>query len=780
MNLSKFLRGTLLFKNVDSEILDQLTATLTPVEIAANQTLIGQGDVGDSLFMLQEGKLEIYLQEQAGQETLVSTLLPGDSVGEIALMTGAIRSATVKAAEPSLLWLLTRDAFEHISAGNPSLRSAVEAAMVERLQRAQLRSALYENRLFEGLDAAILPDLEQALDLVSLPSGETLFQAGDASDAFYIVIRGCLRVGAASGPAASDRAVLSKDIGSGQIVGELGVLTGEPRTATILAVRETLLGRLDTDAFYRLLQKHPKTLLQLSSARIATDYSKKPVKAEDRRNSLRTIALFAIGGVGGQYIDVPLAAFAKQLTEMLGQYGSALHIDSILTDDTLTNQTLGQSNIAHAPRSSAVDSRLALWFGAQEANYDYLVYSSNAGSRQTANLANSLPAAVDPATAYPWAERCAQHADHILYVAWADSEPQAITIAPESRTRRSLVLLHPADRPIPTGTERWLDAIQPQWHFHIRWHGDAQASKNRVVNGDMQRLARLLTGRGVGLVLSGGAARGYAHVGVIRALEEAGIPIDLVGGTSMGAAVAGLWAIGHDADSMTATLIEHLSQRKQIIDFTLPLTSFLAGKKLETLMRTFFDGIDIVDTWRGFFCISTDITRGAEVVHRRGPIWKYVRGSMSLPVAFPPQVDGDNLLIDGCFMNNYPANIMHNTYGCGTVIGVNVSRMGNLRDKNQYGNSLSGWAILNSKLNPFAEPVNAPGLFTTLNRLTDLNTSERSEEQRQQTDLYIRPAIEAYEAADFEKYQEIIGAGYTAARPMIDEWLAYYNKPENR
>jgi predicted acylesterase/phospholipase RssA len=115
---------------------------------------------------------------------------------------------------------------------------------------------------------------------------------------------------------------------------------------------------------------------------------------------------------------------------------------------------------------------------------------------------------------------------------------------------------------------------------------------------------------------------------------------------------------------------------------------------------------------------------------------------------------------------------MHNSYGCGTIIGVNVCRIVNMQGRNQYGNSLSGWEILGRQLNPFAKPINAPGAMAIMECILDLNTADRSEEQRRLTDLYIRPPIESYEAQDFEKYQEIIAAGYKTAQPLIKEWLA--------
>ena len=506
MNLTNFLSSTSLFKEVDAEILSTLAEKFTSISVPARETLIQAGDAGDSLYVLEAGKLETVLKGDAGEKIVVASHYPSDSVGEIALLTGAIRSATVRTVEPSCLWQLSRHQFEQVTRKNPAMCATVEAAIIGLLQRARLRSTLYENRLFGSLEEPVLHDLEDALALISLKGGETLLHEGDPSDALYIVINGRLRIVTTNG-AEVEKPL--NELGSGQVVGEMGLITGEPHSATIYAIRNTLLGRLDADAFYRLLQKHPQSLTRLFSSGIISDIRSETHRAERgaerSETALRTLAVVALNP------DAPLSAFAEQLTHALGKAGSALHIN-----DTLVDHLLGSPGIAHAPPGSAADSRLALWFDEQEANQDYLIYASDSSTIQ--NDSESF-----------WTKRCLQQADHVLYVAWADTEPQSIAVPEATKTQCSLILLHSANHQLPIGTQRWLDSFDFDGHHHVRWG----------VDEEMNRLARLLTGRGIGLVLSGGGARGFAHLGVIRALQEADIPIDLIGGTSIGAIVGG-------------------------------------------------------------------------------------------------------------------------------------------------------------------------------------------------------------------------------------------------
>jgi hypothetical protein len=152
-----------------------------------------------------------------------------------------------------------------------------------------------------------------------------------------------------------------------------------------------------------------------------------------------------------------------------------------------------------------------------------------------------------------------------------------------ARKRKSLVLLHRNDAQSPSGTRRWLALRQMDQHFHLRWQNEA----------DFGRLARCVAGRAIGLALGGGAARGFAHIGVIRALEEAGIPIDIVGGTSVGALIAAQWAMGWNAQRiLDASRTYVLSPQN---DYTLPLVALLTGHRTSELLQNLFGKLDIQD-----------------------------------------------------------------------------------------------------------------------------------------------------------------------------------------
>ena len=173
----------------------------------------------------------------------------------------------------------------------------------------------------------------------------------------------------------------------------------------------------------------------------------------------------------------------------------------------------------------------------------------------------------------------------------------------------------------------------------------------------MAYLARCLTGHALGLVLGGGGARGFAHIGVYRALVEASLHVDLVGGTSMGAIVTGVIGLGVDWRQM-ADIAASISSPLKLFDPTLPLVSLFSSGKVTQLTHMVYGDALIEDLWRPIYCVSSNLTRSTETVYRRGPLWKAVRASMAIPGIFAPVLHEGDVQVDGAVMNNLPIDVM--------------------------------------------------------------------------------------------------------------------------
>ena len=221
----------------------------------------------------------------------------------------------------------------------------------------------------------------------------------------------------------------------------------------------------------------------------------------------------------------------------------------------------------------------------------------------------------------------------------------------------------PPDVTAPRGSEAWVATMRPARLFHLREGSDA----------DADRLARVLTGQSVGLVLSGGGARAYAHVGAIRALHERGVPIDFVGGVSMGAIIAAGLAMGWDDPELEARIRKAFVETSPLDDIALPIIAMTRGDKVRERLAEHFDDRCIADLWLPFFCVSTNLTTGAYQLHQSGLVREALRASISLPGVLPPVTDGNNVLVDGAVLKNFPADVMRSIQ-LGPIVGVDVGR----------------------------------------------------------------------------------------------------------
>jgi predicted acylesterase/phospholipase RssA/CRP-like cAMP-binding protein len=586
--------------------------------------------------------------------------------------------------------------------------------------------------LFGPLDAAALHDLQAELEWIHLVAGATLFKQGDPGDSLYIVVNGRLRVVLAD-PDGSERNM--SEIGRGECVGEFALLTGEARSATLYAVRDSNVVALSQVLFERLLQRYPQAMTQIAR------FIVKRVRALERGGSSSAAASAFVIIPSGD--DVPLAAFARRLSEALASYGPTLYLSSEQCD-----RLFDQPGVAQIADDHALNISLVGWLSEQESNYRYIVYEADR-------------------TWSPWTRRCLRQADRLLILGQATADPsmgriEAAAWSTGVQARAELVLLHPETARKPTDTRLWLEQRSVHTHHHVRM----------AVNDDLDSLARRLTGRAIGIVLSGGGARGYAHIGALRALDEAGLRADFIGGTSVGALIGALYTTDHSYEDMVQ-LAEALSSRRKLLDFTLPITSFNATRKLTNIYRSLFDDLRIEDLWRRFFCISSNLTRAEPVIHEVGPLWEAVRASTAIPVIFAPLLHSNgDVLVDGGILNNFPIDVMRARCEAGLVIGIDVAPPTDKVHNYQFGSSVSGWQQLWNRLNPFAPTKRAPSLFENLVRTIEINSAYRARSPafRQHADLLIQMPDRQFGRLAFDIYPEMIDMGYRETKQQLQAW----------
>lgn len=592
---------------------------------------------------------------------------------------------------------------------------------------------LAETELFRVLDAPALDQILPALEHVRLPGGQLLFYQGDMGDCLYLLAYGRLRVSVERDDGSEE---IVGEVGRGESVGEMALLTGEKRTATVRAVRDSELYKLSAYAFNQLLERHPKVTMQLAR-RIVMRYV--GAMGATRPNiAPSTIALVPVGR------DTPLSAASHGLGQALAEFGATVRLNSDVVDAALWPEA------SQVPPDHARTEEVLGWLNEQESKHRFVIYESDL-----------VPSA--------WSRRCLRQADRILVVASAEQPPDIGPLEQGTRAegphipavRRELVLLHREKRAVYSRTSEWLAQRRVTAHHHVVV--DSQA--------DFSRLARFLAGRATGLVLGGGGTRCFAHVGVIRALEEAGIVIDVVGGTSMGAFIAAQYALGWDHARMRAYNEETWVRVRPMRDYTLPVLSLLTGRGFRKVARDIAGEAEIEDLATRFFCVSSNLTRARVMTHQQGPLWRALVASISVPGLTPPVNDGGDLLVDGAVLDNVPIDVMRQLCD-GTVIASDVSPLVDLAVDPEAGVSPGLWRRFAARGGTPADGRKPPTIVDVLSRVSSLNSTVAIEAMKRQANLYLHPPTEEFTVVDWKRAEELIDAGYRYAVQAVGDWVA--------
>lgn len=712
---------------VDLRELRRLDPQLRVLELTEGDVLVHQGAVADELYVVLAGALEVVIAAGA-EEQRVTVLGPGAAVGEIGLLAGDLRSAMVRACAPSQVAAISGEGFRQLLAEHPATGEALARRAAERLRETQLIGQI--NQLFGQLDAAALAAVKDLVDWMPVGAGTRLFSTGEAGDAAYFVVSGRLRAYVV-GP--DDVEVEVGEIGRGEMVGEIALLEHAPRSATVYAVRDSQLVRFSRVAFETLLERYPSAALLVALTVLRRTRTHQPDAAA------RRLSIVVTPGSG----DIDVSAFARQLAAALGE-------EARLVSSADVDRDLGVPGIAQVGDAEVGAIRLGYWLEELQERHRFLVYVIDDGWSS-------------------WSRRALRWADHVVVVADATASPEPSTterelyrlVEQQKHPKVSLALVHQPDTVLPSGTRRWLDIRPLSSHHHLL--RDDQPS--------LDRLARLLAGTGTSLVLGGGGARGFAHLGSLVVLEELGVPVDMVGGTSIGSIMAAGPAMGWTAEVSRQTAIEQLVKS---FDYTLPFASIIKGEKIADKLHELFGDIDIADLWLPYFCVSTNITTASSRYHSRGPLVHAIRASIAIPGIFPPVPDDGDLLVDGGILDNVPVDEMRRRNPTGRIIAVDVSPPGGPTAERDYGLSISGWrAFLARRTGTGPPPILATMVRSTL--IASLRDRSRVV-QEGVADLYIDVAVDSGGLLDFSSAEHIAASAETSTRQVLRRWLAAHGE----
>ena len=569
------------------------------------------------------------------------------------------------------------------------------------VDRSEVEHAVAECGLFASVDGEALAALCAGFDGVRVTTDETLMSEGDVAHDLYIVRHGRLRATVIDAHGVESTV---GEVGKNEVVGEMGVITDQPRSATVRATRDTDLFRLPADTFAELMQHRPEMLRPFAT--IVVERLRMAITRPTKPSLPATIVVVMLA-------DADAIEFAHLLAAALAPYRTAV----VSSADADGREQVGG------------------WLLDIENDVDLSI----------------LVADPEPTE---WTRRCLRHADHIELVVDGSTPVDTGPIRQDracaarlDEVPTHLISLHePGHTP---ATPPWLAQRSFASYINLR----------RGVSADIDRLARMITGRANILVLGGGGARGFAHLGVARALRDGGVTIDAIIGTSAGAIVGGLLARFPDPAEAEALLLGWFDSVRWSRDFTPPGLALTSGRTITEGLQLLGGDFQIEELLIGFVAISCDLVRAEPVLHDRGPLWQALRASGSVPGLFPPVLVGDRLLVDGGLVANMPTEIARQRHPNATLIAVDVGDPAGIVTGNASADGIvSGWDRLRRRTRD--DTVTLPRL---LMRLTELGRDDSTES----ADVTITPDVRGFGITDTQHARKIIAQGEAAGRAAL-------------
>lgn len=644
----------------------------------------------------------VKLSEDAKQ-TAYYTFGPGSLIGLPNLFLGSTMNINVQSCSICLIALIPRDIFDVYTNRYPTAIFTLAS------------------KLLKGI-SPLIKMIDLAVDWRDVASGQVYTRKGEMpSHKISVIVHGRMRGLAAfpveeqyqecqGSPRTGETLRLKAEYGPGEAIGELSVLSSSPWTETVYATRDTeiatiprhlfdALGRLGMVAgLARMIAERwvmatsSKTHLD-NMAHISDDWYQRPV------SYFRTITVMPV--------DTGMADVARRFVQ---QFCKALRAHGNVCLLTLELVTSHLGRHVFSPIGTV---KLMEWLNQLEDQHRVLVYF----------VAPDAPHS-------PWTRRCIRQADGIFLVAPAPQNGEsilsgafeAVLAGMHSMARREIVLVH-RDRQIKPGATRAVgsetvhhvydpgcfstrtltihqnaDILQRMIRHVFPEKEDDQNHSQISSQNDYARLARRVVGAGVGVVLSGGGARGFAHVGVLEALTNAGVPVDCIGGSSMGALVSSVYAREANLLRTRATVGTFAGRMsnpwRYLLDLTYPVTSWFTGHAFNRAVWKAVGEVLISDLWIPFYAASTDLRHSRLAVPRCGYVWRSVRASMSLAGLVPPICEGTGMLVDGGYLDNLPVEtITEVAPWCSTIIAVDVGTPAD-DEPREFGDTVSGWRNL--------------------------------------------------------------------------------------
>ena len=719
------------FKNFSKSETDLILNVSEDYAFKANEIIFKKGSSKYcGAVIVKSGKIVIY-------DDITKSPIDGFEAGEYfnisSLVFSRKRTFSATAKENSEIIFLEKSKMDSLMENDNEIGNILEKLSVEEYDKGKL-FGIFRGLYGEKMDYKSHKEIYKKGKWVFLEDNSNLFNYGEKSDSFYLLVTGLLK---AYIPKKGELIEVG-EIYEGEVIGEMGILTNEARSASIFATRDSVVFKIDLEKANEIIMQYPLVLLQ-----VATKIADRLRNVQDSNERHRTDIHSIVQLSSGKNHTKEIISIGNSLIDSMNKFNRSIVVSSKKVNEILNIESIN----AELERDKFYPA------------LDDLVDNFTKENRYLLLLCDEEYT--------PWTTWCLAISDKNIFVVEESagvSNTELLNkmnlsekdIPIHLHDEKQLIIYHQSKNSFPSKTSNIIEMLPKiSNHYHMNIN-----NKN-----DSDRVSRLIAKKGIGLCLSGGGAKGNAHIGVYKALIEHNIPIDAVCGTSAGGIVASLIAFGYDPETIISRLKETY-KRNSFKEYTIPVTSIIATKKVIQDAIFLGNDMDIEDLWIPYFSIAVNISKSKLDVIDKGPVYKATRATAALPGILLPVIKDTSFLVDGGLINNMPGDIMLKKYG-GKLISVSVSPQEDLDAKfNDFPNQSSYFIKKLLRMNK-KFPHEIPGLSNILMRSIFVASSNKIKEVIDLSDLFLDLQVKDVGLLEFEKIDESVEFGYEYAMKKL-------------
>ncbi|TGK04877.1 cyclic nucleotide-binding protein [Leptospira semungkisensis] len=747
---SVFSSNQELFRDWEKEETDSFAGLFEYKTVSSGAILLPAERSSEWFYFLLEGNCEEFTKASSGEELMIRRLGPNSHFGEAGFFHWKEGKFGVRAETDCKLLRISSKHWKKWEAEHPETSKRWK----ERLETKRFfRMASYEPshkellafisniELLFHIDHRKIGELLPYLRWLYVPGGERLMLQGEPGNSLFVILSGRFRYTVAD---EQGNITGEGEFAKGDIIGEMSLLTGEPRSASVYAVRSSQVIQISRNGFRKFISDSPEALFHVTET-IARRLGQRNKESYRFSRKVHTIALVPVTE------GFPLRHFSNELSKSLKSFGSTLSVNEEKLSKSLKEKKIYQKN---GIRFGIPD--ILSWFGELEKEYDNVVFE------------------VDPSGDPLWTEASLRQADRILLLtetgrpilknsySWNLIQGESLS----ETMKESLVYLEDS-------FTRWEEL---ETLLHELPGQKLILRKNRA--GEFDRIARRLEGKSVGIALAGGGAKGFAHLGFLRSLSEAGVPIDIIGGTSAGSIMAGLFAMGYGFDECIRLIKEVWIEAKLTRDYTLPFVSILRGARYSKAIKEFFGNRKIETLWIPFLAVACDLTNSKPKVFEEGEVWKAIRASTSIPGIFPPFYSDGSLYVDGGLWDNLPGTLVRRK-GADVLFSVDLGAgsqpnkdqtYGQLVESRFPGEAPSALKLLGNQFMKKEQRYSYPHIGELFMRSMLLSSRNNLIKTKENSDIFVELPVRDFSTFDWDEYKTLYELGYEHSQKFVKDW----------